>query len=368
MSLVHDQRKALQSSPAVHALLVGVGAYSKVGSLALMDIPDARQSARAVAEWLETNQLSVPLGTCRVLTSGNESSSSATVNQFLEMAAEWHEDACSNRDNIALFFFSGHGFQRSFTEDLMLFEDFGGVGPALRGAVSVDNLFRGMAPRPGATEIARTQLFFIDTSRAPANSERLSLSNPTMVFDEYSAGPDDRSAVIFYSTQPGEHSYVVSSYKTSIFTTALLRCLDGQAAVPLEGTSQGRWGVTVASLIQGLAESMKRLGQSAGLTQSQVPVLGGLVRDHVIRYLDTIPEVDVTVRIANPASKSEVRIEDAEGQIVYTGTADREGVFNVSLPSGLYRIRANDVDGPGKASVLTSIRPGSDEVNLVMPL
>ena len=40
----------------------------------------------------------------------------------------------SNRDNIALFFFSGHGFQRSVNEDLVLFEDFGSnVGPSLRG-------------------------------------------------------------------------------------------------------------------------------------------------------------------------------------------------------------------------------------------
>jgi hypothetical protein len=284
------------------------------------------------------------------------------------MAAEWHEDACSNRDNIALFFFSGHGFQRSFAEDLILFEDFGGVGPALRGAVSVDNLFRGMAPRPGATEVARTQLFFIDASRAPANNERFLLSNPTMVFDEYSSGPDDRSAVIFYSTQPGEHSYIVRSFETSIFTTALLRCLDGQAAVPLDGSSQSRWGITVSSLIRGLAESMRRLGKTANLSQTQMPVVGGLVRDQVIRYLEEIPQVDVTVRIANPAAKSELRIEDAEGHVVYTGTAEREGVFNMSLPSGLYRMRANDVGGPGKATSLSSIQPGSDEVNLVMPL
>jgi Caspase domain len=368
MNLVHDQRDALQTSPAVHALLVGIGAYSKSSSMELANVPDAANSAWAVADWLKENQLSVPLGTCRVLTSDSGSSSSATVNQFLELAGEWHDDACSNRDNIALFFFTGNGFQRSFSEDLMLFEDFGGVGPALRGAVSVDNLFRGMAPRPDASEIARTQLYFIDTSRVPPHSERLALSSPTMVFDEYGGGPDDRSAVIFYSTQPGQHAFVVPSYKISIFTTALLRCLDGEAATPLAENSQGRWGITINSLIEGLATTMETLTKSANLPHSQVPVVGGLVRDQVIRYLESAPAVAVTVRISNPASKSELLIEDAEGQVVYTGTAGREGVFNFSLPSGLYRIRASDVDGIGKTSTLTNLRSGSSEVNLVMPL
>src|ERR1700730_2918912 len=210
MSLIYDRRKELGSTPAAHALVVGVGHY---------DLPDLElvtsvRSAEELAKWLMTHDLAVSLGTCRVLLSplsgiskleNSASRSAATVDEFLLAASDWRKDACLNRDNIALFYFCGHGFQRSATEDLMLFADFGNsVGPALRSAVSVNNLFQGMAPGTDAPEVARTQLYFIDISRTQVRNERYQLSRPTMIFDEYGVGPDDRSGRLFFFTTPGQ--------------------------------------------------------------------------------------------------------------------------------------------------------------------
>ena len=361
MNRGQDRRTRAQSAPGVHALIVGIGRYQQAS---IPHIASSASSAEAVAEWLKINTLAVPLASCRVLRDGE-----ASVNRFLQAASDWRENACTNRDSIALFYFSGMGFQRSQTEDLMLFEDFGGVGPALRGAVSVDNLFQGMAPGNDAPEIARTQLYFIDTSRTDEGSlERYQLSSPTVIFDEYRGGPDDRSAVVFYATQPGSHAYVRVGESTSVFTTALLRCLDGEAATVLDPSPPVRWGVTINSLIQGLDRVIKGLNETLGPSGLpwQVPVVGGLVRDHVLRYLEQSPVAAVKVRLEQASTFSDLWVEDSDGRVVYKTSVKPEEEVQLKLPSGFYMVRAKTADGTQQASKIASLRPGSSHLSLVM--
>lgn len=365
MSLVYDQRTHLERVPGVHAFIVGIGQYQ---DQSIPNIASSVSSAKSVAEWLQNKSLAVPLATCRTLLS--EGGEVAGVEQFLRAASEWREDACSNRENIAFFYFCGMGFQRSRTEDLMLLEDFGGIGPALRGAVSVDNLFQGMAPGPEAPGIARTQLYFVDTSRTrERSSEKYELSSPTMIFDEYRAGPDDRSAVVFYSTQPGSPAYAFSGEKISLFTTALLRCLDGEAATAVDSSPQGRWGITINSLIQGLNKVTKELIEVRGLQElpPQVPVVGGLVRDRVIRYLEEPPLAAVKVHLENDVLFSDVLVENSEGQVVYKTSVGATGEVQLALPSGIYMIRAMTADGSRQAAMIASLLPGPSELRLRMP-
>ena len=367
MSLMCDRREELGSVPAAHALVVGVGQYSQ----RLPSLGTSVRSAAAIASWLLANDLAVPLSTCRLLVSPPETAhlegpgiaSPATIDQFLQAATEWRQDARSNRENIALFYFCGHGFQRSNAEDLMLFEDFdNGLGPALRAAVSVDNLFQGMAPGRETEEIARTQLYFIDISRTQVTTERYQLSKPTMIFDEYRSGPDDRSAVIFYSTQPGEHSFEKMDEIHSVFTNVLLRCLDGEAAAAIEPS---RWGITINSLIHGLGTAMLKY-EWPGSIPKQVPVVGGLVRDHVIRYLNSPPVTDLTVYIQNALGPSTLEVENSQGIVVHSAVISPAGNVRLALPSGFYAIRANDQERSLKASTIASLQPGSSNVHLTM--
>jgi Caspase domain len=365
MNPAYDRRTEIGLAPGVHALVVGVGQYQNDS---IPRLASSVSSAHAVAEWLENNDLAVPLATCRVLVSDGENCT-ASVNHFLQAASDWRKDACSNRDNIALFYFCGMGFQRSPTEDLVLFEDFGGVGPALRGAVSVDNLFQGMAPGLEAQEIARTQLYFIDTNRAyERSSERYQLSNPTMIFDEYRAGPDDRSAVVFYATQPGSPAYAMAGEKISLFTTALLRCLNGEAATAIDPSPPVRWGVTINSLIQGLNRLTKSLSDTWGIGHlpTQAPVVGGLVRDHIIRFLNEIPIAAVKVRLEQATPFSDLWVENSDGHVVYKASVDSKDGVQLELPSGFYVIHASATDGSRRASTIASLRPGSSDLRLVM--
>lgn len=362
MNRVPDRHTQTGSGPGVHALIVGVGQYPQSSFPRLMS---SVSSAKAVAEWLRINRLAVPLSTCRVLLSDG-AGGGARVEQFLRAASEWREDAGSNKDNIAFFYFCGMGFQRSATEDLILFEDFGAVGPALRGAVSVDNLFQGMAPGPDAPDIARTQLYFIDSSRTYEEFSRYQFSSPTLIFDEYHAGADDRSAVVFYATQPGTAAYAISGEKASLFTTALLRCLEGEAATALDSSPPVRWGVTINSLIEGLHKVTKSLNDVLGLNAlpMQVPVVGGLVRDRVIRYLEETPLAAVKVRVGQTPLFSDLSVENSDGRVVYQTSIDPKGEVQLELPSGFYVIRVKSEDGSRHASRIASLRPGSSDLLL----
>src|SRR5262249_7299460 len=157
----------------------------------------------------------------------------------------------------------------------------------------------------------RTQLYFIDSSRVHLKDERYEFSRPTMVFDEFNVGPDDRSAVIFYATGPGQQAWE-RPHEVSLFTGALLRCLDGEAASPIDNSLQ-RWGVTVNSMIQGLSRIMD---STTWLRDKQVPVVGGLVRDHVIRYLESPPTIDVGIRILNATTPNTLSVEDSSGELI----------------------------------------------------
>lgn len=363
MSLVFDCRSTLGSRPAVHALVVGVGEYADRSWY----LPPAVASASAIATWLQKHSLAEPLATCRVLFSpstdlaGSGPTALATIDNFLRSASEWRADAASHRDNIALFYFSGHGFQRSTQEDLMLFSDFGNsLGPALRGSVSVDNIFRGLAPRPDAPEIARTQLYFIDTSRTVVSNERYQLSRPTMVFDEFSSNPDDRSAIIFYATGPGQNAWARPDH-VSVFTEALLRCLDGEAAVPLDNSFQ-RWGVTVNSLIQGLHRVMS--DASKGLPHTQTAVVGGLVRDREIRHMDSPPITDLVVSVANATMPGKVSLQDPSGRVVDTRDLAPSNTVHFQAKSGLYFIKAETFEGTLLASTVANVQPGFAKVDL----
>src|SRR6266478_7947692 len=161
----------------------------------------------------------VPLTTCRILLSpsvGEQTDDAmalkaqrANITNFLEAASAWRTDASTHPENVSFFYFAGHGVQLGRGDDTLLLDDFGsGVGPTLRSAVSVTNIFNGMGGFGGSDQMARTQMYFIDSSRtSPIGMLDLSSLNTTAVFDEYALRPDDHTAVVFYAAQPGQPAF-----------------------------------------------------------------------------------------------------------------------------------------------------------------
>ena len=131
------------------------------------------------------------------------------MESFIEAANNWRRDATQNRQDLAIFYFVGHGFEITRSDPVLLLSDFGSkIGPAFRSTVRVENLFRGMGPMGWQPDVARKQLFFIDTSRDPIEQPPPALQRGTsLAFDAETLALDDRSSVVIYASDSGGRAY-----------------------------------------------------------------------------------------------------------------------------------------------------------------
>lgn len=356
---LYDRRAELQGKPAAHALIFGISDYpyltgSKMRIFGIEGNSSAAITGYRIYRWLmkTRHHLAVPLATCRVLLSPSakeievkpelkDLSVPCTLEDFLLSTNEWRADAGTHRDNLTFFYFAGNGFELSKSNPVIMLRDFGnGVGPTLRSSVAVNNLFYGMGPTSRQPDIAQTQLYFIDTDRALPSEEFSSFEqmNTTAVFDAEPLGIDDRNAAIFYASTPGRVAYAIEGGPT-VFSIALIMCLDGAAAVPGEVGPSGsvRWHVSTTSLVSGLKDVLVDLNRKPG--RNQTFEVGGQVRDSIIRYLKKPPPVDLYIEIdpieALPFTRVEIR--DEEGNIVHQpGVPLHPHPYNVTLAAGYY--------------------------------
>lgn len=310
--------------------------------------------------WLleRQNHFPVPLATCRLLLSPSQDEEHiepnlrglvdpCTRNNFWDAAFEWRDDASLHKDNIALFYFAGHGIQSSRAEAIVLLENFGdGRGNLLQNAVSINNLFSGMAPAAARPDMALTQLYFIDASRViPRQLKYSELLDAPAIFDIELRGLDERSATIFYAAAPGSKAYALRG-ETTIFSRALLRCLNGAAGEIREQNGQEQWYVSVASLVPALDYSIREFNQATGVEQEFI--ISGLVRDTVIVYLDGPPKVSLVLAVDPIDALQFTRIEirdDAGKQVLILPKPLNPHPYKCQLPAGIYTIGAK-IDPP----------------------
>ena len=225
-----------------------------------------------------------------------------------------------------------------------MLQDFGnGIGPALRGGITANNLFYGMGPTSQQPDIARTQLYFIDTDRVYPSRVFQSYEemNTTAVFDALPLGIDDRDAVIFYSTISGGATYGYVGEET-FFSLAILKCLEGAAAVPGETDQEGtlRWQVSITSLMNGLNQVLPGLVQDSGAIQ--LFEVGGQVRDSIICYLDATPVVDLAIEVdpIEALAVSHVEMCNEASAVVFKHDAPLQPhPYPIQLPAGYYTLR-----------------------------
>lgn len=385
MTLIIDHRQELGDKPGIHALFVGVSNYTFLPggtgetseSFGMRQLSSAAFTAYQIYRWFidHQNGLPAPLATCRVLLSPSQQelakepeltsvASPAPIEKFLVTANEWRRDASSNPDNITVFYFAGHGLELTKSEVIMLFEDFGNnIGPILRGGVSVSNIFYGMAPLKRFENIARSQIYFIDTDRTiPEQLKHYELANTTSVFDAERLDLDDRRATIFHAATSGGPAYSVKGGQ-SLFSKALLKCLGGEAAVPVEQDAEGNlgWHVSIHSLADKLGPALSELTEKYGIKQFYE--VAGIVRDWSIYYLDEAPQVDVSIEIepAEAAPFTRVTIVNESGESIELPEPPVPNPYQLHLPAGFYRIGATITDS-GSGYVDRSPR-----IHLVMP-
>lgn len=360
-ALLFDDRPALGNAAGLHALIVGVGSYPYLrdGARAVADHWDMTQlsstasSAYKVYEWLrrahDEGRLSVPLATCRVLLSPTPGEGHmagiglpATLANLGPTAQAWREDCKTQRDNVAFFYFAGHGVQRTTEDAVLCLEEFRQPGFAdLFHAVSLANIRGGMAPAPNFDEIARTQLYFADACRVrPESFSKFEEMNTTDVFKVSLAGRDDRCSPIFYSAISNQAASAVPGRQT-LFSRGILECLDGEAGdvVGQTDTGEAQWGVTVGSLNEQLdLVKIDQLNRDFQADQTYAP--GGQFRPSTICTLKQPPPVSFRIEVVPPEACQYGRMTFIQptGAVHEAAPPIAPNPYEHELPGGIYRL------------------------------
>jgi hypothetical protein len=366
VTLVVDKRAAVGQGPALHVLIAGVSSYPHLpggagppapNDFGMQQLTSAALSAFRVYEWIVAGQANfpVPLATVRLLLAPSRaeleaepnlapSASSCTLADFQAAASDWRNDAAADAGGMTIFYFAGHGVQRSKGDSVLLLQDFGdGLGGTLGKTINARNLHNGMAPSPTRPNVARTQLYFVDACRLlPERFSDYEQMDTATVWDVELAGVDDRRAPTYFASVPGTVAYARRG-KQTLFSQALLECLGGGAAELRDVGGQERWTVTHMSLHQRLAEYVPELAAEAGADQSLRS--DGFGADAVVHYLDAAPTVRVELEVdpVDALGFAKVAILDDAG-----GPATRAPLpkplaphpYETELPAGIYTIRA----------------------------
>lgn len=333
MSLVYDCRDKFKGRPGLHAFIIGVSEYPYLQggakenkdpdrTLRQGQLTSAATSAHRLYQWLVGQQDKMrlaDLASVRLLLSPSQPEAAkglapcdrATMQNALVAVGEWREDASSHKDNVALFYFAGHGLEPKAKERALLLEDFGdGVGAILRNSLNFESLHVGMARFKRRRGVAGTQLYFVDACRVtPAAAKTYHLKDATPAFEEMVRDPtdrDDRLASLFYATREGDKAYGYHGGET-LFNRALIDCLDGWAGVCEEVDGEMQWCVTLNSLSTAVRTLVGRLGKDHQVKQEVVTE--NIDAELVIRNLDCPPPVALSLQVAPDEAVRDTTIE-----------------------------------------------------------
>ena len=223
----------------------------------------------------------------------------------------------------------------------MILGDFGdGIGSRLRNAVDTFSLLQGMAPSIEYGDIARSQLYFIDSCRmAPIDALKHENYDCTAVWDTPTLEKDDRAAPVFYTSLPGTQAFAIPGEQT-LFSKALLRCLCGMGS-ELIGE---RWAVTIYSLNKGLQYHLEKVAKEYGAEQEFR--VNGFGRELILHYLTDPPDVDVefVVEPEGKATMTRVLVNDLQNEQEFGPPLDPHP-YSTSLLAGNYLVNVSSGSG-----------------------
>jgi hypothetical protein len=346
MPLFHDEGR--NARPSIHALVIGVGGYAHLAGgtdprpqvaekvALLKQLTSPPRSALEFAEWLRKNGdgWNMPLDTIDLLISPVSIDPiviptnvlPATIANIQNAFTAWRGRCDANADNVALFYYCGHGVEKS--DQYLLAEDFGAnPGNPWTGAFAFDRT------RLAFHECkARTQWFFVDACRRITSS---------MLVHEPEAGP---LALVNWTASECDYNLIMKAAVrsqsafgpkrgTAYFTRALIRSLEGAVAVK----NGNGWVVETGQIVAQINKVLGLVKASEGYTQRCTSTMNQSVQ---IRSVPT-----PTVRLVldcNPASANQHARLTCEGPlppdqpVVRTVTAP----WNADIAAGTYRAEA----------------------------
>lgn len=350
--------------PGLHAMIIGVSDYPALASgeagvnerpphhFGLRKLTTAARAASNVHDWLidHADALSVPLASCRLLISPSaieqpdlaDWAERATLENVSKAASAWRRELRNHPENVAFFFFAGHGLQRTRFSEVLVLEEFGQNPERRLGkCLELSNVIDGLAPLADDDPIARRQYFFIDACRTyPKDLTSFEEVNADTIWDIEgpSAGKrydGTRYAPIYY-THPGNEAFGLRG-KGSVFSETLLRCLDGGAAVLDQ--RRRRWTVTASSLGDAFERQMAIVNREFGTKQKAL--ISGVAPPTDLHDLDGPPlvEIEISFQPAGNGPHAQFLVEDAGSKEVLA-IAPVPAVHNDRIYAGNYRVSA----------------------------
>jgi hypothetical protein len=374
MSLVHDAHLP-DAQAQTHALVIGVGDYPHLPGGSQAQIAPARQSyglqsldspawsAVEFAAWLTAHLQNrrAPLGTVDLLVSAPPGAP-AQLHGFdvptmagITTAFNAWEARCHKRaDNVAVFYFCGHGFQREVM--MLLPADFG--NPAV--GVVWNNIIDFTSTQIGLIDcMANTQLYLVDACReTPVLLLRDLHGHATALKTTATLQYPTRNAPVFQSATTGTRAHGEPG-KVSYFTSAIIECLKSTGARGMNGS---RWAVSTNSLGVALQEYMKR---------TQVPGVGRLTCDTGagqsnfdtdIHEFTGTADVLASITCDRDAALAAATFAISSAAVPRTPYPANGAAVELRLPSGQY-----DIEATFAAGTQWQPRNPQPEPQLVMP-
>ncbi|BCQ30046.1 caspase family protein [Caballeronia novacaledonica] len=301
MALILDRRQ--KGDPGVHVILIGVGTFANARAADLLgddapkggfaDLETPLHSVEAFAGWLQTelDVADTPLQTLRVLASSASRTSrlgvtSPTFKNIADEVGEWSDDVDSHEDNLAIFYFCGHGLLIGETQ-LLLAEDFGSNRRApFEDSIEPELLANAMRQMQG-----RRQLFLIDacSTEVPFSRRYANVRSRTIVQEAQNQNLAKSEQCLIRASKLGSRAFG-SATGPSVFMDAFLRAMKGAGAVSAQ---RRRWVIHTDMLKLALSWLMQLRPEGQG---QEVSFGGGTLSSNVsFHMLSGDPLVPVRV-------------------------------------------------------------------------
>ena len=383
MTLLLDDQS---TEPGTHALLIGVGDYPhlKDGSAAKLfkhhmnmgQLSSPPRSVAALARWFADpaqgfHNPDRPLRSMQALCSATPAlqwpaaHGAAVVIDRAPMAAvmqavnDWKDRASRNSQNLAVFYFCGHGLSFGEVQNTLLLEDFGAnTNKPTANAIAFDELRLGLMRRCEA----RYQCHFIDACRTPPTGDYTDEYGDSDVGDAIVAGGLSRKlrekiAPVYFATGLASAAYGLAG-QPSLFTQGLLRSFLGSAS----RDGDEHWEVRVPAVAEGINKCVESL---AFQTQPQYCQPRDTGVEFVLHRLRTEPEVVVKVFMRDQALlPTSVLAYTHEQTDVRVERGPLDAPWWVPLPTGKYRFEAVSAAAVVIGQRVKHVAPPGAEVGL----
>ncbi|MGL5396613.1 hypothetical protein [Aeromonas veronii] len=336
--------------PGTHVFIIGVGDYphfkdgsgkQSVNHRGMGQITSPPVSAMEMLRWVDStlNNPDAPLKSIEVLVSQvgqaqyadsdglTQLIDPATWDNYEASVLAWKQRADSCPDNIAIFYFCGHGMGDGVNTHLLM-ADAGKSAKLLRHAAHVGALRLAMGDCA-----ALKQLYLIDACRTvdlavvmdPHDPSQSGLPEPNILQVFRGENP------VLFSARLGEQAFGAPG-QVSIFTRALLDGLNRCAVFQPHGRN---WAVSPHHLQRAIAALMDDF---SGTTHCPADGISGM--GFQIHVLTVAPEVVVHVRLNNQAANesAEISCTSAGDRVI---RLDFSHPWRTFVPHGQCSVEAN---------------------------